>query len=95
MWSRSVIIEPGFSRDQSRQINHVAAGRSFGEGREVLPMYLATLCHNRTKRGRRVERGFCEGNLLRPFKSHSATAKNRRRPNFVPILDSRTPDIAD
>ncbi len=31
-WSRSVIIELGFSPDQSRHINRLADGRSFGEG---------------------------------------------------------------
>jgi hypothetical protein len=30
-----VIIEMGFSPDQSRQINHLAAGRSFGEGQAI------------------------------------------------------------
>src|SRR5260370_3704012 len=34
-WSRSPTIEMGFSPDQSRQINHLAAGRSFGEGQDV------------------------------------------------------------
>jgi hypothetical protein len=31
-WSRRVIIELGLSPDQSRQINHLPAGRVFGEG---------------------------------------------------------------
>jgi hypothetical protein len=30
-----VIIELGFSPDQSRQINHLADGQSFGEGQVV------------------------------------------------------------
>src|SRR6266404_2178191 len=31
-WSRRVIIGLGLSLDQSRQINHLAAARGFGEG---------------------------------------------------------------
>ena len=31
-WSRRLIIEPGSSPDESRQINHLPAGRSFDEG---------------------------------------------------------------
>jgi hypothetical protein len=30
-----VIIELGLSLDQSRKINHLAAGRGFGEGQDV------------------------------------------------------------
>jgi hypothetical protein len=29
-----VIIEPGLSPDQSREINHLPAGRGYGEGQE-------------------------------------------------------------
>ncbi len=35
-WSRRVIIGLGFSPDQSRQINHLFTGRSFGEGQPAI-----------------------------------------------------------
>jgi len=40
-WSRRVIIELGLSPDQSRRINHLLAGRSFGEGQAGLAAILA------------------------------------------------------